>query len=114
MQSEYDFLTVLLVVTSGGGRVSLVRIKTKYQVTIPNDLRKRMGVRIGDFLEAKVERGKITFAPRTVVDRGIAESLEEFRKGLSYGPFDTAEKMLASLHRNVKKLRARASKKPRR
>ena len=94
--------------------MSLVRIKTKYQVTIPNDLRKRMGVRIGDLLEAKVERGKITFAPKAVVDRGIAESLVEFREGRSYGPFDTAEKMLVSLHRNVKRLRARTSKKPRR
>ncbi len=93
--------------------MSIVRIKTKYQVTIPNDLRKRMGVRIGDFLEAKVEKGKITFTPKTVVDRGIAESLEEFRKGRYHGPFDTAEKMLASLHKNVKRLRARPSKKRR-
>lgn len=88
----------------------LVRIKTKYQVTLPNDLRKRVGVRVGDLLEAKIERGKITLTPKTVIDRGIAESLEEFKEGRSFGPFGTAEEMLNSLHRNVKKLHTRKPK----
>ena len=59
----------------------LVKIKTKYQVTLPTELRKRVGVQIGDLLEARIERGKITLTPKTVIDRGIAESLEEFKKG---------------------------------
>ena len=88
----------------------LVKIKTKYQVTLPTELRKRVGVQIGDLLEARVERGKITLTPKTVIDRGIAESLEEFKKGRSYGPFDTAEEMLVSLQRNVKKLHTRKTK----
>jgi len=65
-------------------------------------------------LEAKIERGKITLTPKTVIDRGIAESLEEFRKGRSYGPFDTSEQILASLHQNVKKQAGRKGRKPRR
>lgn len=88
----------------------LVKIKTKYQVTLPTELRKRVGVQIGDLLEARVERGKITLTPKTVIDRGIAESLEEFKKGRSYGPFDTAEEMLVSLQRNVKKLHTQKTK----
>lgn len=87
----------------------LVKIKTKYQVTLPTELRKRVGVQIGDLLEARVERGKITLTPKTVIDRGIAESLEEFKKGRSYGPFDTAEEMLVSLQSNVKKLHTQSS-----
>jgi bifunctional DNA-binding transcriptional regulator/antitoxin component of YhaV-PrlF toxin-antitoxin module len=114
MGAKLDFPTVLLALASGGDKVPLVRIKTKFQVTLPNDVRKRAGVRVGDFLEAKVERGKITLTPKTVIDRGVAESLEEFRKGRSYGPFDAAEEMLDSLDRNVKKLRANKSKSPRR
>lgn len=88
----------------------LVKIKTKYQVTLPTELRKRVGVQIGDLLEARIERGKITLTPKTVIDRGIAESLEEFKKGRSYGPFDTAEEMLVSLQRNVKKLHTQKTK----
>jgi AbrB family looped-hinge helix DNA binding protein len=90
--------------------VPLVKIKTKYQVTLPTELRKRVGVQIGDLLEARIERGKITLTPKTVIDRGIAESLEEFKKGRSYGPFDTAEEMLVSLQRNVKKLHTQKTK----
>jgi bifunctional DNA-binding transcriptional regulator/antitoxin component of YhaV-PrlF toxin-antitoxin module len=90
--------------------VPLVRIKTKYQVTLPTELRKLVGVQIGDLLEARVERGKITLTPKTVIDRGIAESLEEYKKGRSYGPFDTAEEMLASLQRNVKRLHTQKTK----
>ncbi len=88
----------------------LVKIKTKYQVTLPSELRKRVGVQIGDLLEARIERGRITLTPKTVIDRGIAESLEEFKKGRSYGPFDTAEEMLVSLQRNVKKLHTQKTK----
>jgi len=33
-----------------------------------------------------------------IIDRGIAASLEDFKRGRSYGPFDTAEEMIASLH----------------
>ena len=84
-----------------------VTVKKKYQVVIPAQVRKRVGIEIGDLLEAKAGRGKITFTPKSVIDRGIEESLEDFRKGRAYGPFDSAEEMIASLHAHAKKLRAR-------
>jgi AbrB family looped-hinge helix DNA binding protein len=80
-----------------------VKVKTKYQVTLPTALREKAGVRIGDLLEAKVEHGKITLTPKTLIDRGIAESLEEYKKGQTYGPFSTAEDLVSSLHRSVRK-----------
>ncbi len=85
--------------------MSLVAVKNKYQIVIPAKVRKEAGIKVGDLLEAKVERGKITFVPKALIDRGIAESLEDYKKGRVYGPFDTAEEMIASLHRNAKKLR---------
>lgn len=87
--------------------MSLVSVKNKFQIVIPAKVRKQAGIKIGDLLEAKVERGKLTFVPKSVIDRGIAESLEDYKKGRVYGPFDTAEEMIASLHRNAKKLRRR-------
>jgi bifunctional DNA-binding transcriptional regulator/antitoxin component of YhaV-PrlF toxin-antitoxin module len=89
--------------------MAIVTVKNKYQIVIPLRLRKQIGVNVGDLLEAKVERGKITFTPKTVVDRGIAESLEDFKSGRSYGPFDTHAEFIAALHREAKK---RTSKKP--
>lgn len=49
--------------------MSIVRIKTKYQVVIPASVRDEIGVKIGDLLEAKAERGKITLTPKSLVDR---------------------------------------------
>ena len=95
---------------NGSKRMPLVKVKTKYQVPFPAAVREQAGVRIGDILEAKVVRGTITLVPKTVIDRGIAESLEQFKKGQSFGPFDTAEEMLTSLHHEVKKLRTKKTK----
>jgi AbrB family looped-hinge helix DNA binding protein len=84
--------------------MSLVKVKTKGQVTIPTRLRERAGLNVGDLLEAKLEKsGKITLTPQTLLDRHIAESMEQIKKGQFYGPFDTAEEMIESLHRNSKR-----------
>ena len=83
--------------------MSIVRVKTKYQVTLPTVVRERAGVSIGDVLEATVEKGKITLTPKTLVDRGIAEGLEDIRQGRVYGPFNSADEMLRSLHGDVRK-----------
>ncbi len=87
----------------------LVKVKTKYQVTLPTAIRKQMSIGVGDLLETKIEKGKITLSPKTVIDRRIAESLEDYKRGRSYGPFDTAEELIASLKSNMKK-RAKGSK----
>jgi bifunctional DNA-binding transcriptional regulator/antitoxin component of YhaV-PrlF toxin-antitoxin module len=39
--------------------MALVRVKDKYQVTIPNDVRLRTGVAVGDYPEAKRGRGGV-------------------------------------------------------
>ena len=77
--------------------MSIVTVKNKYQVVIPRSVREQAGIRVGDLLEARVERGKITFSPKSVVDRAVAEGLEDIRKGRVRGPFDTVDDMLASL-----------------
>ena len=75
----------------------IVTVKNKYQVDIPQRVREQIGVAVGDILEAKVERGKITLTPKSVVDRAIAEGLEDMRKGRMHGPFKTVEEMIDSL-----------------
>ncbi len=82
----------------------LVKVKNKYQVTLPTAVREKAGITIGDLLEATAEKGRITLIPKTVIDRGIAEGLEDITKGRVYGPFSTGEKLLRSLHRNAKKI----------
>ena len=49
--------------------MSIVRVKNKYQVVIPESIRDQIGVEIGDILEVKAERGKITLTPKSIVNR---------------------------------------------
>ena len=83
----------------------LVRVKTKYQVTLPADVREKAGVAVGDLLEASVEGNKITLTPKSDVDRRLEESFEDFQKGRVYGPFASADAVMRSLRVNVKKVR---------
>ena len=87
--------------------MAIVTVKNKYQVVIPKSLRDNIGIQVGDLLEARVERGKVTFSPKSVVDRAIAEGLEDIRKGRVRGPFDTVDEMLASLKGKRSKSAAR-------
>lgn len=80
----------------------LVRVKTKYQVTLPNAVRRQVRVSIGDLLEAKVERGKITLTPKSLIDREIAEGLQDFRRGRFIGPFKSAKEGILALRRAAK------------
>ena len=67
----------------------LVSVKDKFQIVIPLKVRRKIGVKVGDLPEATAEQGKITFTPKSVVDRHIAESLADFKTGRSFGPFET-------------------------
>ena len=66
--------------------MSIVTVRKKYQVVIPQLVRDQIGVAVGDLLEAKVERGRITLTPKPAVDRAIAEGMEDVRKGRVRGP----------------------------
>jgi bifunctional DNA-binding transcriptional regulator/antitoxin component of YhaV-PrlF toxin-antitoxin module len=87
--------------------MALVSVKSKYQVVIPRIIRKKIGVNVGDVLDAKVVRGQITFTPKAVTDRGVAESLADFQAGRTYGPFQNHAELVASLHNETAKLRSK-------
>jgi AbrB family looped-hinge helix DNA binding protein len=91
--------------------MAIVTVKNKYQVVIPQHVRDEIGVSVGDVFEAKAEKGKIVFEPKSLVDRGIAESMAEYKAGQSFGPFATHKQFLAALHKEAKKV---STKKPKR
>ena len=94
--------------------MSLVKVKTKGQVTLPSAIRERAGLSVGDLLEAKLEKGKITLTPKSLIAGRIEEGLEDIRKGRTYGPFDTADEMIDSLQRNLKdRVKAKKTKRSR-
>src|SRR5260370_25079130 len=97
---------------------TLVKIHRKVQMTLPSRLRAAIGVAEGDVVEATLHRGKIVITPkvaidrsqfpnadaeytpaqRRAIDRGIAQSEKEYKQGRSFGPFDTPQPFISSLH----------------
>lgn len=91
--------------------MSLVKIKEKFQVTIPTEIRKEIHLEEGDLLEVTIQNNIIILKPKAVIDRdvetAIQEGLDDVKKGRVSGPFGSADEMLNSLHKNAKKLKAK-------
>ncbi len=64
------------------------RVSTKGQVVLPGPLRRRLGIRAGDPLDASLENGRIILTPRRVraVRARIVEDPETGLPILSAGP----------------------------
>ena len=66
--------------------MSLVKVKEKFQVTIPTTLRKAVRLSVGDLLEAEAKGNVIILKPKAVVDReAIGTAIEEGLKDLKAG-----------------------------
>jgi len=70
----------------------LVKVKGKSQITIPKDVRKILGIKIGDFLAASVENRKLVLTLKISVDKKesilskkgeklMKEALDDIEKG---------------------------------
>jgi AbrB family looped-hinge helix DNA binding protein len=57
--------------------MALVRVKGKYQVTIPKEVRRKLGLRVGDYLEVEVQGSTILLKPKALLDKD--ETLEKLR-----------------------------------
>jgi AbrB family looped-hinge helix DNA binding protein len=77
--------------------MGIVAVKNKFQIVIPQDIRRRIRVEVGDLLEAGVEGGKITLTPKSLIDRHIAEGLEDVRQGRTHGPYSNARDAIRAL-----------------
>jgi AbrB family looped-hinge helix DNA binding protein len=91
------------------GFMALVKIKEKYQVTLPAAVREKAGLEVGDLLEAKVVGKTITLTPKTVLDRELAQALKEIDEGKTYGPFNSAKGLIRSLNRQARTLKKKTS-----
>jgi len=87
--------------------MEIVAVKTKFQIVIPQRIRKRVRLDVGDLLEARVEGGRITFTPKRLIDRHLAEGLDDLKRGRTHGPYATAEEAIRALESRA---RGRAKK----
>jgi AbrB family looped-hinge helix DNA binding protein len=83
--------------------MDIVAVKDKFQIVIPQRIREQVRVRIGDLLEASVHGGRITFTPKSLIDRHLAEGLEDAKRGRTHGPYSTAEDAIRALEARAKR-----------
>ena len=81
--------------------MTLLKVKTKYQVTLPTEARTILGVKEGDILGVVVESGRIILTPKAVIDKRLAEGLADIAAGKVHGPYKSVKAMMASLHQNA-------------
>ncbi|MGA2713759.1 MAG: AbrB/MazE/SpoVT family DNA-binding domain-containing protein [Bryobacteraceae bacterium] len=90
--------------------MDIVTVKNKFQIVIPQHVRKQVRIEIGDVLEAAVENGKITFTPKSLIDRHLAEGLEDARNGRTHGPYASAVDAIRALEARAKRHAAKRRK----
>ncbi|MGA2903753.1 MAG: AbrB/MazE/SpoVT family DNA-binding domain-containing protein [Candidatus Korobacteraceae bacterium] len=83
--------------------MNIVAVKNKFQIVIPQHIREQVQVQIGDLLEAGVEGGKITFTPKSLIDRHLAEGLEDLKRGRTHGPYTDANDAIKALESRAKR-----------
>jgi AbrB family looped-hinge helix DNA binding protein len=103
--------------------MSLIKIQKKGQFTIPTAIRSRLGLVDGDFVEVSIKATSIVLTPKIVIDRSkfpnaddeytpaqrraidarLNESEKDIKKGRTFGPFNTADDMIASMKAELKK-----------
>jgi AbrB family looped-hinge helix DNA binding protein len=90
--------------------MAIVTVKNSYQVVIPQSIREKLGISRGDVLEAKAERGRITYTPKTAIGRipkGKAERDQFLKQIRAEAPAWLKETWAASKRRGTHKLTMR-------
>jgi AbrB family looped-hinge helix DNA binding protein len=87
-------------------------VKKKTPIVVPESMRRRAGIKPGDRVEFRVSGGIINIIPQPssaddeytpAQRRQILAEIAEARKGPYYGPFDSAEEMIASIKTELKR-----------
>ena len=90
--------------------MSLVQVREKAQITLPSKIRKSLGIKQGDYLEAEVEGNKIVLIPKILVDKAetvilskkgeemLDEALNDVRKG-NLKKFDNVQELIDDLNK---------------
>ena len=96
--------------------VPLTKVKEKFQVTIPTEVRKTARLAVGDILEATVKNNVIVLKPKVVVDRHpeinarLREALEDVKAGRVSKTFHSVEELMADLNNTSKGKKRRTEK----
>ena len=77
--------------------MSIVKIGVSRQVAIPKKLHDRLGLAPGDYLQVELEGDRLILTPKALIEKRVAEGIEDIRSGRVRGPFKSVPELLRSL-----------------
>jgi AbrB family looped-hinge helix DNA binding protein len=93
-----------------------VTVKSKTPLVIPPAVRRQAGLKSGQEIEFKVSGGVISIRPklpaaddeytpaqRRTIDTQLAQGLADIKAGRTFGPFNSADEMIAHMKARLKK-----------
>lgn len=83
---------------------SLVQVKEKAQITLPYKIRQFLGVKQGDYLEARVKNNQIILVPKTLLDKMPTVSLSQKGQKVLNKALEDAKKGRVRKFNNIKDL----------
>ena len=94
-------------IETGSGTMTLVRLRERAQITLPQEVRDALQVKQGDYLEAEVVEGGVLLRPVAVVDRVAARArLKEILSGPSRwigpGPEPSEDELMQEIVKGIK------------
>jgi bifunctional DNA-binding transcriptional regulator/antitoxin component of YhaV-PrlF toxin-antitoxin module len=95
-----------------------VVVRSKTELIVPRSVRRKAGIRAGDRVEFRVSGGVINIIPelpsaddectpgqRRVIDARLAEGLADIKAGRTFGPFGSADEMIAHMKMQLNRMR---------
>ena len=79
-----------------------MKIGVSRQVVIPKKIHDHLGLEPGDYLEVELEGDRMVLTPKALVEKRLAEGLEDIDKGRVRGPFRSASALIRSLRKERK------------
>jgi AbrB family looped-hinge helix DNA binding protein len=96
---RYDYMKIQ---SKRSRLTAVVKIGVSRQVAIPKKLHDQLGLSPGNYLQVELEGDRLILTPKALIEKRLAESLEDIRKGRVHGPFRSMPALLRSLHRTKK------------
>ncbi len=87
--------------------MSAVKVGVSRQIAIPKKIHDQLGLAPGDYLEVELRDNRLILTPKTLIEKRLAEGLDDLKRGRAYGPFASAPALIRSLHHEAKKRRKR-------
>ena len=81
------------------GSAAVVKIGVSRQVAIPKRIHDQLGLEPGDYLEVELEGDRVILTPKALIEKRLAEGIEDIRKGRVRGPFRSASALVRSLRK---------------